>query len=90
MQNNGTTTRHGLAGQRTGFGDPAPKYIKGVETAKTFAGLKEVTLEVLMFQVADLAGIPRTLEVKELFDRLLEKGIVTAEEYNEVVRRLDH
>jgi len=90
MQNIGTTNRHGLAGQRTGVGDPTTKYIKGVETTETFSGLKEITLEALMFQVADLAKIPRTLEVSELLERLLEKGVVTAEEYNEVIRRLEH
>lgn len=62
--------------QHKGVGGSAAKHIEN--------------LEALMFEVADLANIPRTLEAKELLERLLEKGFVTTEKYNEVARQLDH
>lgn len=62
--------------QHKGVGGSAAKHIEN--------------LEALMFEVADLANIPRTLEVSELFERLLEKGVITAEKYAEVARLLDH
>lgn len=76
--------------QHKGVGGSAAKHIENIESASSFQELKEVTLEALMFEVADLANIPRTLEVSELFERLLEKGVITAEKYAEVARLLDH
>jgi len=76
--------------QHKGVGGSAAKHIENIESASSFQELKEVRLEALMFEVADLANIPRTLEVSELFERLLEKGVITAEKYAEVARLLDH